>query len=61
MMYQRKLWAEFVETAMEDMKSKGLQVYYPDKAPFMERAQEMYKAFEGTEIGELAKRIQEVQ
>ena len=43
------------------MKSKGLQVYYPDKEPFMERAQEMYKTFEGTEIGELAKRIQEVQ
>ncbi len=59
--YQRKLWAEFVQKAMEDMKSKGLHVYKPDKAPFMERAQKMYKDFEGTEIGELAKRIQEVQ
>ncbi len=57
---QRQLWAEFVEKAMEDMKSKGLQVYSPDKAPFMERAQEMYKQFEGTEIGELVKQIQEV-
>ena len=59
--YQRKLWAEFVEKAMADMKAKGLQVYQPDKAPFMERAQEMYKSFEGTEIGDLAKKIQEVQ
>lgn len=59
--YQRKLWKEFVEKSMQDMKSKGLHVYYPDKAPFMERAREMYKDFEGTEIGELAKRIQEVE
>jgi len=59
--YQRKLWAEFVHKAMDDMTSKGLQVFEPDKGPFMERAQEMYKEFEGTEIGDLAKRIQEVQ
>ena len=59
--HQQKLWAEFVQEAMEDMKSKGLTVYTPDKAPFMERAQNMYTQFEGTEIGDLAKRIQEVQ
>ncbi len=59
--FQRKLWAEFVQEAMDDMKSKGLQVYTPDKKPFMERAQAMYAGFEGTEIGDLAKRIQEVQ
>lgn len=59
--YQRKLWAEFVKKAMDDMTSKGLQVFKPDKGPFMERAQKMYKEFQGTEIGDLAKRIQEVQ
>ena len=58
---QRELWAAFVEKAMTEMKAKGLQVYYPDKAPFMEKAKEMYKSYEGTEIGDLAKRIQEVK
>ena len=59
--YQRTLWAAFVEKAMAEMKAKGLHVYYPDKAPFMEQAKKMYKTFEGTEIGDLAKRIQEVE
>ncbi|RQW03913.1 TRAP transporter substrate-binding protein [candidate division KSB1 bacterium] len=59
--YQRQLWAEFVRLSMEEMQSKGLQVYHPDKAPFKERTQQMYDAIEGTEIGELVKRIQEVQ
>jgi tripartite ATP-independent transporter DctP family solute receptor len=59
--HQRKLWADFVEKSMDEMMAKGLTVYTPDKAPFMERAQGMYKEFEGTEIGNLAKRIQEVQ
>ena len=61
MLHQRKLWADFVEESMREMKAAGLQAYYPDKQPFMERAQAMYKTYEGTEIGELAKRIQEVE
>ena len=60
-LHQRKLWAAFVEKSMSEMKAAGLQVYYPDKQPFMERAQAMYKTYEGTEIGDLAKRIQEVE
>jgi len=58
---QRQLWRAFVEEAMDDMKAKGLKVYTPDKAPFMALAEEMYQQFEGSEIGELAKRIREVQ
>lgn len=59
--YQRKLWEDFVQESLNKMQEKGLQVYYPDKAPFQERAKVMYEEFEGTEIGELVKRIQEVQ
>ncbi|MDZ7314749.1 MAG: TRAP transporter substrate-binding protein [candidate division KSB1 bacterium] len=59
--YQRRVWKEFVQEAMEKMKAAGLQVYYPDKRPFMERAQAMYQAYEGTEIGELARRIREIE
>ncbi len=58
---QRELWAAFIADAMVDMKSKGLNVYHPDKAPFLEKAQSVYKAFEGTEVGDLAKRIQEIE
>jgi len=59
--YQRKLWAAFVNESMEKMKEYGLQVYQPDKGPFMERAKKLWQEFENTEIGDLAKQIQEVQ
>lgn len=59
--YQRQVWKEFVQEAMEKMIAAGLQVFHPDKKPFMERAQAMYKAYEGTEVGELARRIREVE
>jgi len=59
--YQRKLWDEFVNESMEKMIAEGLKVYHPDKAQFIEKAKEMWKEFEGTEIGELAKQIQEVK
>ena len=59
--YQINLWNEFVRDATDKMVAKGLKIYNPDKAAFMERAKEMYKEFEGTEIGELAKRIQKVE
>jgi hypothetical protein len=46
---------------MDKMIAAGLKVYRPDKQPFIERAKTLWKEFEGTEIGELAARIQEVQ
>ena len=59
--YQIKLWKEFVQESMDKMEARGLKVYHPDKKPFIEKAQAMYKKYQGTEIGELAKRIQEEQ
>lgn len=59
--YQRQVWQAFVEKAMTDMQSRGLNVYYPDKKPFMERAQTIYEAYEGTEVGRLVRRVQEVE
>ena len=59
--YQRKLWKEFVDDCMQKMQAAGLQVFYPDKAPFKEKSRTLWQEFEGTKIGELAKRIEEVQ
>ena len=39
----------------------GRKVTHPDKAPFREAAKSIWKEFEGTEIGDIAKRIVEVQ
>ncbi|NOY59438.1 MAG: TRAP transporter substrate-binding protein [Calditrichaeota bacterium] len=59
--YQIKLWKKFVQESMDKMIAKGLKVYHPDKKLFIEKAQAMYKKYQGTEIGEMAKRIQEEQ
>ena len=59
--YERELWSAFVKECMDKMVAAGVKVYNPDKAPFMEKAKVLWQEFEGTEIGELAKQIQEVQ
>lgn len=59
--YQRELWEAFVNESMEKMVAAGLKVYHPDKTPFQGRAQKLWKEFEGSIVGELAKEIHEVQ
>lgn len=59
--YQRKIWAEAEESDMKIVKDAGVQVSYPDKAPFQSAVKSVWEEFEGTEIGELIKQIQEVK
>jgi len=59
--YQRKIWAEAEENDMEIVKAAGVQVSYPDKRPFQESVKSIWEEFNGTEIGELIKQIQEVK
>lgn len=59
--YQRKLWAEKTEEALRVVQEDGVTIIRPDKKPFREAVQSMRAEFEGTEIGALAKRIEEVE
>ncbi len=59
--YQRKLWAEERELALEKIKADGVQVHHPDKAAFREKVKPMYQQYEGTPVGELIQRISEVE
>lgn len=59
--YQRKLWEEKEKECIEAVEKAGVIVTHPDKAPFREASLSVWKEFEGTEIGVLAKRISEVQ
>lgn len=40
--YQRKLWAESEKQCLEDAKANGVEIIYPDKAPFVESVQPLY-------------------
>ncbi|MBN1999577.1 TRAP transporter substrate-binding protein [candidate division KSB1 bacterium] len=59
--FQRKVWASFVQESMEKMTAAGLEVYNPDKKSFIDRAQKVWKEFEGTVVGELADQIIKVE
>lgn len=55
--HQRRLWEESSDRALEAMREAGLEVVFPDKAPFREAVQSMYERLRGTEMGGLAEKI----
>lgn len=55
---QRKLWAESEKVAFEVLLKAGVKIYYPDKAPFVEKVKPIYLKYEKEkELGELINRI----
>ena len=55
--FQRELWEEKTQEALEAVKLEGVEVHYPDPAPFVEQVQEMLHAYDGTAIGNLLEEI----
>ncbi|MFC1763675.1 TRAP transporter substrate-binding protein [Planctomycetota bacterium] len=55
-----KLWGEAEKASVEKVKADGVEVIYPDKAPFQAAVQSMWKDYE-EELGDLIKRIQAVK
>lgn len=59
--YQRELWKQSTEEALAAVQEAGVEVIYPDKAPFQAAVADMKASFEGTEIGELIRAIEEME
>ncbi|MGE5295640.1 MAG: TRAP transporter substrate-binding protein, partial [Solirubrobacterales bacterium] len=59
--YQRKIWAEAELEDLEMVQQQGAKIVRPDKEPFRESVRSVWREFDGTEIGELIREIQEVQ
>jgi tripartite ATP-independent transporter DctP family solute receptor len=59
--FQRKLWAEKTQEALTQLEATGMKVYRPDQAAFAAATAAMRSKFDGTPIGELARRIEEVK
>lgn len=51
--FQRELWKEKTQEALEAVKGKGVQIHYPDPAPFVAKVEPMRRAYDGTPIGKL--------
>lgn len=58
--FQRKLWAEKEAENLRQVELAGVTIIRPDKEPFRDAVKSMWNQFEGTEIGELADRIQQI-
>ncbi len=58
---QRELWAAAVAKALKEVEAAGVQVLRPDAQPFRDAVRGLWAEFEGTEIGQVAQRIQAVE
>lgn len=47
--YQRKIWAEAEQEALEVVKEAGIEVIRPDKEPFRKKVEVIYEEFEQNE------------
>lgn len=59
--YQKELWKKDVQHALDAVTAAGVTVYRPDKTLFAKQVEGMYENYEGTEIGDLIRRIREIQ
>lgn len=59
--YQRELWRVSTEEALAAVRAAGVEVIYPDKGPFQAAVAGMKASYDGTEIGELIRAIEEMQ
>lgn len=59
--YQRELWKEDTQRALEEVQKAGVEVIYPDKAPFREAVKEMHESYKGTPIYDLMQEVAEIK
>jgi tripartite ATP-independent transporter DctP family solute receptor len=59
--YQRKLWQQATNEALEAVKAAGVEVIIPDKVPFQDAVIAMKADYDGTDVGDLITRIDAVE
>jgi len=59
--YQKKLWKESTQEALEEVQKAGVEIIYPDKQPFLEAVQSMHDSHKGTPLYDLIQEIKEIK
>jgi tripartite ATP-independent transporter DctP family solute receptor len=59
--YQKILWQESTEEALQEVQKAGVEIIYPDKKPFLDAVQSMHKSYKGTPIYELIEEIKSIE
>lgn len=57
--FQRNLWREQTEAALQEVEKAGVTIHRPDQDAFQAAMGPMYTAVDGTRVGALVKRIRE--
>ncbi|MYM62803.1 TRAP transporter substrate-binding protein [Pseudomaricurvus sp. HS19] len=55
--YQRKLWQEETERALQQLTADGVTIVHPDKAAFRHKVQPMLAEYDGTSVGAMIQAI----
>lgn len=58
--YQKTLWQQASDDALEKVKAHGVEIIYPDKTPFVQAVQPLLQAQQGTAVGDLVNKISAV-
>jgi tripartite ATP-independent transporter DctP family solute receptor len=59
--YQRKIWVQAEEEDMKIVEAAKVKIIHPDKEPFRAAVKKVWDEFEGTDVGNLIREIQEVK
>ena len=59
--YQKKIWQDYVNECLENLEKEGVTIYRPDKSGFQELAKKMYGNFDGTPVEALIDQIQVIK
>lgn len=59
--FQRKLWQQKTEEVLQEVQEQGVTIHYPDKSLFVDQVKSMVEQYEGTIVGDLIQRFQDVQ
>lgn len=56
--FQRKLWLQESEKALQEVEKAGIQIIRPNKKPFQDAVSSMHLSYAGTETGIILQKIQ---
>jgi tripartite ATP-independent transporter DctP family solute receptor len=60
--YQKKLWKDATQLALDEVQKSGVKIYYPDKKLFIEKVKIIYEEYKSQpEIYQIIQRIKMVQ
>jgi len=59
--YQKRIWKEASDEALREVQRGGVEILYPDKAPFREAVREMHASYKGSPIFDLIQEIGRIE